>query len=210
MSATRLLVLGVVRGHGRAHGYLVQAELVSWGPEAWANVKWGSLYHALRQMAKEGLLHATEIADWPGRVDYKMTEAGEAEFLRLLRDALRRPGRPDMLAAGLALLPALPRAEAFALLKERLTALEADRDDVDAQAHDRGGHAHLRELFDLRVHTADAAVEWTRGLIERLETGAYVMADEDGRAFGAPGSLVRPERGPAPRSTPGPRWPNCR
>ncbi|OLT29722.1 hypothetical protein BJF83_10045 [Nocardiopsis sp. CNR-923] len=35
MSATRLLVLGVVRMHGRAHGYRVGRELMSWGADAW-------------------------------------------------------------------------------------------------------------------------------------------------------------------------------
>lgn len=204
-TATRLLVLGVVRGFGRAHGYLVQNELVSWGPEAWANVKWGSLYHALRQMTKEGLLHAEEFVEWPGRVDYALTEAGEERFGQLLRDTLRRADqRPDMLAAGLALLPALPRAEAIALLTERLRALEASREVYAAEAGDRGGHAHLGELYDLRVHTADAAADWTRELIGRLAAGEYVMADEDRRAFGTPGSLATAKRGPGPKGTPKP------
>ncbi len=38
MSATRLLVLGVVRMYGQAHGYRVGRELMSWGVEEWANV----------------------------------------------------------------------------------------------------------------------------------------------------------------------------
>ena len=52
MSATRLLVLGVVRTHGQAHGYLVNAELESWGAEKWAGLKSGSIYQSLRQLAK--------------------------------------------------------------------------------------------------------------------------------------------------------------
>ncbi|NUT10617.1 MAG: PadR family transcriptional regulator, partial [Nonomuraea sp.] len=55
MSATRLLVLGVVRLHGRAHGYLVGSELESWEAGQWAGLRSGSIYHALRQLAKEGL-----------------------------------------------------------------------------------------------------------------------------------------------------------
>lgn len=43
MSTTRLLVLGVVAGHGTTHGYTVHSELVSWGADGWANVKWGSI-----------------------------------------------------------------------------------------------------------------------------------------------------------------------
>ena len=124
VSATRLLVLGVVRGYGRVHGYRVGADLLSWGAGEWANVKWGSIYHALRQATRAGLLR--EHDDVPGRTDYELTERGEAEFRRLLRDALRQPQpRPDLLGAALALLPALPRAEALALLQERLADLGA-------------------------------------------------------------------------------------
>src|SRR2546423_4224262 len=131
MSATRLLVLGAVRGFGRAHGYLVRAELVTWGVEDWATIKWGSLYHALRKLADEGLLTATEAGD---RVDYTLTDAGETEFFTLLKGALREPGtRPDTLAAGLSLLPALTRADAIALFKQRLEALETTRHDIHDQ-----------------------------------------------------------------------------
>ena len=42
----------------------------------------------------------------------------------------------------------------------------------------------------LWVHSADAGAEWTRGLIERIESGAYVFEGErdplvSGRADGA-------------------------
>ena len=52
VSATRLLVLGVVRGSGHMHGYRVGADLLSWGAGEWANVKWGSIYRALRAPRK--------------------------------------------------------------------------------------------------------------------------------------------------------------
>ncbi|MGH2531107.1 MAG: PadR family transcriptional regulator [Thermomicrobiales bacterium] len=196
MSATRLLVLGVVRMYGRTHGYRIGTDLVAWGGEEWANLKWGSLYHALRQLAKQGMLTVTEIEEWPGRADYEMTDAGEAEFFRLLRDALRRPEhRPDMLGAGLILLPALPRAEAIALLKERLDELEAERDEVAevaATTDNPERPAHLTELYGYWVHAADSGGAWTRGLIARLQAGAYVMADEDDQAFGGAGIWPAP------------------
>ncbi|NEE20007.1 PadR family transcriptional regulator, partial [Streptomyces sp. SID7499] len=54
MSAIRLLVLGAVRMHGRAHGYQVRNDLEYWGAHEWSNAKPGSIYHALKQMAKQG------------------------------------------------------------------------------------------------------------------------------------------------------------
>jgi DNA-binding PadR family transcriptional regulator len=104
MSATRLLVLGVVRGYGRTHGYRIGTDLLSWGAGDWANVKWGSIYHALRTLTAAGSL--VDHLDVPGRTDYEITERGEAEFRSLLREAVRRPhSRPDQLGAALTMLP---------------------------------------------------------------------------------------------------------
>lgn len=186
MSATRLLVLGVVRGYGRAHGYLIGNDLMSWGAGEWANVKWGSIYHALKQLTKDGCLADHTVP--PGRTDYEITPAGDAEYRKLLRDALRRPEtRPDMLAAGLALLPSLSRAEVVGLLTERLAALETRRDTARKQAGQWREPAHVKELYGLWEHTAAGGAEWTRGLIDRLEAGAYPMAGEPGSP-GDPGS----------------------
>ncbi|MET0135118.1 MAG: PadR family transcriptional regulator [Kibdelosporangium sp.] len=178
MSATRLLVLGVVRGYGRAHGYLIGNDLLAWGADRWANVKWGSIYHALKQLTKTG--HLTE--DWtsvPGRTEYELTEQGEQEFQRLLRNAIRHPEpRPDTLGAGLALFPALSRADAIGLLEERLAALEAGRDEANAQLRRPQGHQHMAELYTLFEQSAESGADWTRGLLARLRAGAYPMAGE--------------------------------
>ncbi|MGW4550679.1 PadR family transcriptional regulator [Streptomyces violaceorubidus] len=196
MSATQLLVLGVVRGFGRTHGYRVRAELLSWGIDDWANVKPGSIYHALRQLAKAGLLTASEIGDWPGRVDYSVTPAGDAEFFRLLVDALERPEhRADMLSAGLALMPALSRGRAVEVLSARLEALEAQRAALRknaAASHAAGLPPHLGELRAMRTRYADLGVDWTRDLLERVRAGEYEMADEGAEGFGTPGSWRAP------------------
>ena len=47
MSATRLLVLGVIRTLQPIHGYEVRRELISWRVEATTNLKPGSIYGLL-------------------------------------------------------------------------------------------------------------------------------------------------------------------
>ncbi|WP_433462544.1 PadR family transcriptional regulator [Spirillospora sp. CA-128828] len=183
MSTTRLLVLGGVRRFGRAHGYEVRRELISWGSDEWAHVNPGSIYHALRQLAKEGLLRAHEVEEseaGPPHTDYEITEAGRAEFLRLLRCALATVDvrHPEMLTAGLGFLTELPRAEAVGLLRERLDGLAGWRASVAPHLDEQDPADHLRELLGWWVHSADSAAVWTRGLIERLESGAYTMADD--------------------------------
>ncbi|WP_304452067.1 PadR family transcriptional regulator [Nocardiopsis sp. YSL2] len=192
MSATRLLVLGVVRLHGRTYGYRVGRELLAWGAKEWANVKWGSIYHALRKLSAEGKLQelvaeGDEVVD---RTSYEITPDGEAELHRLVRRALSHAGDDlALLSAGVTLMTVLPRAEAVAMLRERLAGLGATSAELaDHQSTDRGWDKpeHVRELFGLWRHTVDAGAAWTRELIDALEAGRYTMADDAPDAFGAP------------------------
>lgn len=188
MPATRLLVLGAVRQHGRAHGYAVRSDLEMWGAHRWSNAKPGSIYHALKQMAKQGLLRAHEVAPsdagGPPRTEYELTGEGEAEFLRLLRQALTGiDEKPDMLTAAVGFLVDLQRTEAIALLEQRVAALEEWRDDVTRNwmpgEETVPEWAHIGEIMGLWVYNADSGAAWARGLVRRLEAGAYVMAGED-------------------------------
>ncbi|MFI9822218.1 PadR family transcriptional regulator [Streptomyces sp. NPDC052013] len=186
MSAIRLLVLGAVRQHGRAHGYQVRNDLEFWGAHEWSNAKPGSIYHALKQMAKQGLLHAHEIAPstagGPPRTEYEITDEGTEEYFRLLRASLTSyDQKPDVLSAALGFIVDLERAEALALLEERVRAIEAWRKAVTEYYTPENGPGqlgHIGEIMDFWVHSADTGAAWTRGLIERIRGGAYTFAGE--------------------------------
>jgi len=186
MSAIRLLVLGAVRQHGRAHGYQVRNDLEYWGAHEWSNAKPGSIYHALKQMAKQGLLHAHEIAPstagGPPRTEYEMTDLGDQEFFTLLRASLTSYDQSvDVLSAGIGFIVDLERGEAVALLRERVAAIEAWRASVTEHYTPAEGPeslGHIGEIMNMWVHSADAGAAWTRGLIARLEAGAYTFAGE--------------------------------
>ncbi|MGW6687498.1 PadR family transcriptional regulator [Streptomyces sp. NPDC054961] len=191
MSAIRLLVLGAVRRHGRAHGYQVRADLEYWGAHEWSNTKPGSIYHALKQMAKQGVLLAHEVAPsvagGPPRTEYELTEAGLAEYFTLLREALSASDqKADVLTSALGFMVDLPRADALALLRERLGGLAAWRATVTGHYVPEGGIeplGHIGEIMHRWISAADAEAEWTRGLIDRIEAGAYSFADEPGDSF---------------------------
>ncbi|MFF9771373.1 PadR family transcriptional regulator [Streptomyces sp. NPDC053086] len=186
MSAIRLLVLGAVRQHGRAHGYQVRSDLEYWGAHEWSNAKPGSIYHALKQMAKQGLLHAHEIAPstagGPPRTEYEITDRGEEEFFRLLREFLvSYDQKTDVQSAAIGFLVELPRAEVLELLRERMRRIERWRASVTEHYIPDGGPAqlgHIGEIMHLWIHTADSHESWTRDLIARLEAGAYTFAGE--------------------------------
>ncbi|MFB8212114.1 PadR family transcriptional regulator [Streptomyces sp. NPDC048567] len=190
MSAIRLLVLGAVRQHGRAHGYQVRNDLEYWGAHEWSNAKPGSVYHALKQLAKQDMLLAHEVAPstagGPPRIEYEITGRGTEEYFALLRASLTSyDQKMDVLSAGIGFIVDLERAEAVALLRERLENLAAWRSAVTEHYLPEGGPeqlGHIGEVMNFWVHSADAGAEWTRGLIARIEAGAYVFAGE-GDAF---------------------------
>ncbi|MET7703541.1 MULTISPECIES: PadR family transcriptional regulator [unclassified Streptomyces] len=209
MSAIRLLVLGAVRQHGRAHGYQVRGDLEYWGAHEWSNAKPGSIYHALKQMAKQGLLHAHEIAPstagGPPRTEYEITDAGNEEYFALLREALTSyDQKMDVKTAAIGAVVDLPREEALALLKERIRRIEQWRTSVTEHYIPEEGPeqlGHIGEIMNLWLHTADADAEWTQGLIQRIEAGAYTFAGE-GEPF--VGVLAEGEKNPYATGTPHP------
>ncbi|MCH5675062.1 PadR family transcriptional regulator [Streptomyces gilvus] len=186
MSAIRLLVLGAVRQHGRAHGYQVRGDLEYWGAHEWSNAKPGSIYHALKQMAKQGLLHAHEVAQstagGPPRTEYEITDRGTEEYFRLLREALTSyDQKTDVKSSAIGFMVDLPRAEAVSLLKERIRRIERWRSSVTEHYVPEDGPeqlGHIGEIMNLWIHTADAELAWIQGLIGRIEGGAYTFAGE--------------------------------
>jgi DNA-binding PadR family transcriptional regulator len=197
VSATRLLVLGVVRMHGSAHGYQVRRELLTWSADKWANVAPGSIYHALKKMETERLLEVASTDEHPGgpdRTAYKLTHDGETEFQLLLSKYLSESDDSAQgsyrLAAAVTFLPALPRARALSLLRHRLTQLmgqHASARNRLENTEDWGQPAHVFELYHLWLKSVEAQEEWLRELVVRLEKGTYTMADDDGVAFGTRG-----------------------
>lgn len=200
MSATRLLVLGVVRMYGSAHGYQVRRELLTWSADKWANVAPGSIYHALKKMETEKLLEVASTDAHPGgpdRTAYRLTPDGETEFQVLLAKYLAESDDSAQgayrLAAAVTFLPALPRAKALSLLRHRVTQLDGQRAsarDLLENGSSWGQPEHVGELYRLWLASMDATGEWLRGLMARLESGGYVMADDGETAFGAPADQV--------------------
>lgn len=215
MSAIRLLVLCAVRQHGRAHGYQIRNDLEYWGAHEWSNAKPGSIYHALKQMAKQGVLLAHEVAPstvgGPPRTEYEITERGDEEYFALLRAALTSyDQRLDVLSAGLGGIVDLERAEAVALLKERVAGLTRWRTSVTEYYTPEAGPesiGHIGEMMNMWVHSADSGAEWTRGLIERIEGGAYTFAGEGDPFVGV---LAEGEESPYATGAPDPEGPHPR
>lgn len=182
MSTVRLLVLGVVRRRGEAHGYAVHRELMSWRVDTWTRVKPPSIYHAIKQLCREGLLAASGPQDspkGPARVAYRMTPTGEQAFVDLLEVALRNPDVEEF-GAGIAFMQCLPRLRVVELLTEQLAATRSIDVDLDAmKAHwpEAGEPPHAQHLLDLWRGAFQSHATWTADMLARIGRGEFEFAD---------------------------------
>jgi DNA-binding PadR family transcriptional regulator len=179
-STTRLLVLGVVRIFQPVHGYDVRRELVSWHAEEWANVAPGSIYNALKSLARDGLLEVVgtkQIGGRPERTTYQLTAKGEQECNELIRDTLWQVRMPvDPLIAAISLMSFIDRAELMKALDARAAMIEGllahSRIAVDAidgiETPD-----HVREMMRLIDARVSAELPWAKAFKARLTAGEY-------------------------------------
>jgi DNA-binding PadR family transcriptional regulator len=178
VSATRMMILGLVQWMQPVHGYDVRRELLSWSADKWANVHPGSIYHALRKMAQEGLLHEVsteQVGGRPARTSYEITEKGRAEFQTLLRSGWWEvsPG-PDPFLAAFSFLPALPREEAAAALRNRAAQLRAGVQQMESAASSDWidkKPVYVTWMWDLAAARSEAEIAWCERTAVKIEAG---------------------------------------
>jgi DNA-binding PadR family transcriptional regulator len=173
-----MMILGLVQWMQPVHGYDVRRELLSWSADKWANVQPGSVYHALRKLTEEGLLNevATEqVGARPARTTYEITPKGEAEFLTLLRNNwwnLAAP--PDPFMAAFSFLPALPRQEAAAALRNRANQLRSGIEQLQAAMTTDWSTAKptfVSWMWELTIERSEAEIAWCQRTAKRIESG---------------------------------------
>lgn len=179
-STTRLLVLGVVRMFQPVHGYDVRRELVSWHAEEWANVAPGSIYNALKSLARDGLLEVEgtdQVGARPERTTYRITPRGEAEMMELLRETLWTVSMPvDPLVAALSLMWFVERKELISALEGRAAKikgnLEHSQKAIDA-IDDIETPLHVRAMMGLLNARMGSELAWSEKFRADLAKGVY-------------------------------------
>jgi DNA-binding PadR family transcriptional regulator len=142
-------------------------------------LKAGSLYHTVERLLGNGFI---EIVDTqrdgrrPERTVYGMTDAGRDAFVARAEGMLGSPAEeyPEYLS-GLAVLDELGPETALGQLRRRVFVLEAAAASDNAVVDKLHG-MELPEIYwlDWRYSTARRAfeLEWTKKLLEELESGA--------------------------------------
>jgi len=180
-----MMILGLVRLMQPVHGYDVRRELLSWDADQWANVAPGSIYHALRKLAEEGCLEEVstqQVGARPARTTYKVTPKGDLEFEELLRRYWWEFDQAvDPFQSAAAFMPALPRDEAVAALRNRVRMLRANADRlraaIDSDWMRTSKPAHVPWMLERSIALMEAEIPWCERVAAQIEAGVEYMPE---------------------------------
>jgi DNA-binding PadR family transcriptional regulator len=166
-----LLILGLLRKQ-EMHGYQI-TELIDRNLSVCTDLKKSLAYFLLDKMAGEGWISFEETREGkrPVKRVYRLTEKGEAEFQRLLRENLAGYHRATFGSdTGVAFLDTLPAAEAIQLLRQRLEMIRQIQAGYRDNPHQQGPIAWVVEHQQRHLQ---AEVDWVSTLIERISEKKY-------------------------------------
>jgi DNA-binding PadR family transcriptional regulator len=190
---TRLLVLGAVQLFGPANGYQLRRELTSWDVERWAYLNPGSIYSMLTTLEKQGAIERHDVALDGARpvAVYTVTDAGAAEFERLVYDSVATvPDSGDVLPLRVAMSFAatLTRARFLDAVAERVRLLWAGVEEFDTKVEALGDPPVVppQVVSELRLEVAlmRAQLDWLLGLQSEVRGGGLMFRDDAGGGSG--------------------------
>jgi DNA-binding PadR family transcriptional regulator len=178
--STRLVILGLLRDRP-LHGYEIK-HIIEEHMGDWTDIAFGSIYFALGKLAEEEFIEkiATEQKGHrPSRTIYQITQTGQKEFERLLREVWQNLERHYFtLDIGLAFIEALPLEEVKGYLRQRVAQLEdigqhLETHQTEVMTEEETPRETVIAIFNhSRVHF-EAELAWTRELLAKVERGAY-------------------------------------
>lgn len=165
------------------HPYEMASVLRARGKEDDMEIKWGSFYTVVRNLAKHGFLEvvdSTREGARPERTVYRITEAGHAELVDWTRELVSTP-QPEhpKFKAGLSVLAAVSPDEAVTLLRRRLDALErataALRESLAHHAQEVPRLFLIEDEYELAMREAERT--WVRSVLDDLRSGTFPGMD---------------------------------
>lgn len=160
------------------HRYEMASIMRARGKDRDMDIKWGSLYTVVDNLAKHGFLEiigSSRAGSRPERTVYRITEAGRAELQDWTRELIATPvSARASFTAGLSVLAALSPSEAIELLDLRLDRLRST--DIALRAHLLEA-AEVPRLFlvedEYQLAMLAAEIAWVETLLTELRTGSH-------------------------------------
>lgn len=168
---TNLIILALLRERPM-HGYELQQTIQTSRVDTWANLLSGSIYYALSKMEQDGLVR-TEAEERTGarlRKIYAITEKGEAEFQRMVRDSLTVNPHSVKSDFSLALswVELVPKEESIPLLRQNLQQLEQTLELWRYGREVKGAHGVLNAFTEASFDNAMALMELDISYLKRI------------------------------------------
>ncbi|MGD2039468.1 MAG: PadR family transcriptional regulator [Anaerolineae bacterium] len=173
--STRLVILGLLRERP-LYGYELK-QIIEEHMGDWTNIAFGSIYYALGKLADEGFAKQIAVEQEgrrPSRSIYQITEAGQAEFLRLLREVWAEVERHYYaIDVGLAFMDALPREEVERHLQGRIAQMESIVQHISEHKAEQLAQpevpAQAAAVFDHSLAHFQAELDWTHDLLDSVQ-----------------------------------------
>jgi DNA-binding PadR family transcriptional regulator len=137
-------------------------------------LKRGSLYHAINQLQREGLIEPIETSREgrrPERTVYQITLDGEDELLIWLRDLLSIPtAEPSQFMAALACARQVEPRDVLEQLELRAVSLGASIAALQAVERAIGDYVGRASVLEVEYQRAlqEAELQWVRSLVDDL------------------------------------------
>lgn len=161
------------------HPYEMATTMRDRGKEHSIKLNYGSLYTVVDNLTRHGLIEAVEArreGRRPERTVYRLTDDGRAELEAWMADLIAVPVKEyPQFEAALSLIGVVPPERAFALLRERVAALEKtvaeQRALLDALLADLPRMFLIEVEYHLSLQQAE--LDWVRGFLAELEAGGF-------------------------------------
>jgi DNA-binding PadR family transcriptional regulator len=173
------------------HPYEMKSKMKERGHDQVVKIKGGSIYDTVERLERGGFIKSQETSREgrrPERTVYAITEMGQDEIKRWLRELISEPVHEyPQFAAALAFVGGLANEEVVRLLQLRLVGLETRIAAVDTKLKTLTRDLRLPRLFVLEgeygLAMDRAELEWVRGTIREIQEGKLWITHEQMKAY---------------------------
>jgi DNA-binding PadR family transcriptional regulator len=159
------------------HPYEIQRLIREWHKDEFLVLKRGSLYHAIERLRAAGLIDpvgTSRAGRRPERTTYRLTEAGEQEAPRWLREMLAQPVQDATpFFAALSFLMVLAPGQVAEQLEERARLLASEIAGLKGALEEMVPRIGRLPLIEVEYAWAmrEAELAWVQTLLEDLRAG---------------------------------------
>ncbi|MDP5277031.1 PadR family transcriptional regulator [Chengkuizengella axinellae] len=177
MNKPQFIVLGILEQLGQGSGYDIKQMYDLKKVDQWLDVKIGSIYHAIKQLHKDGYIHEVEkkqAGKYPEKTIYTVTEKGKNRF-DLLQEKAFLGLFPDFYGFKLALKFNERRTKneikeyakmAIKIIDEKLGSMAEHLNSLDSENH----RFHYDAFFiKHEKHLFQAEKEWIQDAVRNID-----------------------------------------